>query len=1294
MADKVLIAKLNNNNYHIWKYKLELLLIKEDLWDVVQTSEPKNDDSEWVKRDGKARATIGLLIEDNQIVHIKKESTANQVWKALENYHQKSTLSNKVNLLKKICNLKLQDNQSMEKHINDLENLTEQLSALGESIAENLLIAFLLSSLPESYNTLITALETRPEQDLTLSLVKNKLIEEFQRRGNFNEGKSIENLEKAMKTTKVGMHSENTKDRNSCFFCKKPGHLKQECRKYLKWKEKNPDKTKSTFHKVKLVSNECKENDDYCFHVVKQDEYENDVWYIDSGASSHMSSNESFFKTLNTEYNKNIVLADGNVLTTQGIGEGILKCNYGSRVRNITVKDVLFVPELKGNLISVAKLTQQGLKVIFENNSCSIYEDGILVTSAKLESNLYKLNLNKEIESLMKIEKENHSSNCIHQWHRKFGHRNPEDIKLLENKAKGIKLSNCPIKITCEECIKGKMSRTPFPQESLNKSEKVMDLIHTDLCGPMQTETPSKKKYFLTMIDDFSRYTVVYLLNNKSEVYSKFVQYIENMKTQKGVKPKCIRSDRGGEYISKDIKELFIKEGIECQMTAPYSPQQNGVAERKNRTLMEMTRCMLYDANMTNTYWGEALITANYLQNRLPTKPLLNDTPFNKWFGKQPDVSHLQIFGCKTYTKIPDERRRKLEPKAKCLTFVGYAENTKGYRLLDTETNRITISRDVKFLKDNELQSELKTDEIEDGYNTHTSEMNKNEDVIEIELTEQREENRSISETTPKQRISERSTKGIKPKRLIEEANIVTENMEEPRNYNEAINNKYRDKWIVAMNEEFKAFERHKVWELTKLPEGKKAVGSKWIYKIKYNEDGTVNKYKARLVAQGFSQKFGVDYDEVYAPVAKTTTLRTLLTIAGRRNMVVKHLDIETAYLNGDLSHEVYLKQPKGYEQENEEHVYKLLKNIYGLKQGAHEWNRKLNDFLILNKFIRSDNDPCLYSKCIGKDWMYLLVYVDDLICVAQSLKEIEHFKADINQHCKIKDLGELKYYLGLQFERESDGIFKMHQTKYIERKLKEYGFEECKPSNIPMDPEYQKENLETEMMKSNEKYRSAIGSLLYLATNTRPDIMISTSILARKVSNPSERDWSEVKRVFKYLKGTKNEYLKLGATDGKGNLVCYVDADWGGDCKDRKSNSGYCFNVYGSTIHWSSKKQQTVALSSTEAEFVALAEAAREGIWIERILNDLHENLPNPLKFYEDNQSCIKMLESEKFNQRTKHIETKYHFICDLKKDRTIEVEYCPTEDMIADMLTKPLNKIKLQKFRESIGLNDSRTN
>lgn len=708
-----------------------------------------------------------------------------------------------------------------------------------------------------------------------------------------------------------------------------------------------------------------------------------------------------------------------------------------------------------------------------------------------------------------------------------------------------------------------------------------------------------------------------------------------------------------------------------------------------------MARCMLIEARLPNKYWGEAVSTANYIQNRLTTR-VTNITPFEVWNKRKPDLKHIQVFGTKVFAHIPKTNRRKLDIKAKELTFVGYAENIKAYRLLDTVTDNIVISRDVIFLN-NEQTVEINFKEEKTSNQDLDDKINED---IEIKIDQEYDEECTFDNADSEKendqnnqlRRSKRESKGLPPQRYGHTANIAVSNIEEPDTFESAISGSMKSSWVKAMNNEMKSLMDANTWTLVDLPNDKKAIKCKWVYKIKVDAEGNIAKYKARLVACGYAQEYGVDYYEIFAPVARQTTFKTLLAVASSRNLIIKHFDVKNAFLNGKINEIIYMEQPKGFvDNDKKGMVCKLNNNIYGLKQAARIWNQKLDKILKDAGFKQSKIDLCLYTK-INKDCTtYITIYVDDILIASDKETQIYEIATKLKKNFELTDLGCLNYYLGIKVERDRNGIYYISQAAYIDKVINIFKMTDAKPSKIPLDTGYYKIKEKGEKFNNCKLYQRLIGSLLYIATNTRLDIAASVAILSRKLTNPSNIHRLEAKRILRYLKGTKDLKLKLGKFKGNNNfLLGFSDADWAQDGSDRKSNSGYIFKFNDGCISWACRKQPCVALSSTEAEYVALCEACQEAVWLRNLLQDFDEKQFSPTTIHEDNQSCIKLVDKENFSKRTKHVATKYHFIRDLFEKEITVYEYCPTEAMLADLLTKPLCAKRLKSLREQNGLTD----
>lgn len=497
-------------------------------------------------------------------------------------------------------------------------------------------------------------------------------------------------------------------------------------------------------------------------------------------------------------------------------------------------------------------------------------------------------------------------------------------------------------KSLCEACIIGKHHRDKFPKASSWRATKPLMLVYADICGPMQTPSLSGSKYFLLFIDDFSRKTWVYFLKEKSEAFGCFKRFRAMVEKESNCSILKLRTDRGGEFLSTEFEAFCSSLGIQRQYTARYTPQQNGVIERKTRTIVEAARSMLNQKSLPKKFWAEAVGVAVYLLNRFPTQALGDLTPYEAWHGRKPNVSHLKTFGCIGYAFVPAELRRKLDEKSQKCIFVGYSKETKGYRLFDPISENLVISRDVIF---NEQDAWNWDDVPQPKYMLDVGDMEPTTS-LEVPTTESPPD-------SPPRSLAE-----------IYESCQYASLASEPGCFEEAINN---EEWCVAMEAEIKAIERNHTWSLVELPEGKEAIGLKWVYRSKFHPDGSLQKHKARLVAKGYAQVAGIDFTETYAPVAHFDTIRTLLAVAANNRWEVFQLDVKSAFLNGDLLEDVFVEQPQGFILKGEEHkVYKLHKALYGLRQAPRAWYSKIDSYFVENGFRRSRDEHTLYVKSEG----------------------------------------------------------------------------------------------------------------------------------------------------------------------------------------------------------------------------------------------------------------------------------------------------------------------------------------
>ena len=519
----------------------------------------------------------------------------------------------------------------------------------------------------------------------------------------------------------------------------------------------------------------------------------------------------------------------------------------------------------------------------------------------------------------------------------------------------------------------------------------------------------------------------------------------------------------------------------------------------------------------------------------------------------------------------------------------------------------------------------------------------------------------------------------------IEEELLLAE-IDEPSTYEQATKEKV---WREAMKAEIEAIQKNDTWKLIELPPGHKAIGLKWVFKAKRDTQGKVVKHKARLIAKGYIQKFGVDFEDVFAPVTKMETVRLLLAIAANNEWEVHHLDVKSAFLNGILLEEVYVTQPPGFEKEGEEHkVYKLYKALYGLRQAPRAWYARLSKYLLNLGFTKCPFEHAVYIEREGSDVLIIGVYVDDLLITGTRVDSITGFKRQMNSEFEMSDMGKIAYYIGIEVE-QGQGYIEIKQTAYAKRILERAGMVDCKPVSYPMEPRIPLHKDENGKLVNPTEFKSLIGGLRYLV-HTRPNIAFPVGMVSRFMEKPTALHLSATKRILRYVKGTLSYGLVYTKSRGDYLLTGFSDRDFGGNIDDRKSTGGMAFYLNESLITWVLQKQHCVALSSCEAAFMAATAAACQGIWLQKLLSQVSEVLPGPVMLYIDNKSAIDLTKNPVFHGRSKHIDIRYHFIRECVEQGSIIVKHIKTEEQRADVLTKALHITKFEQMRKLLGVKD----
>ena len=447
--------------------------------------------------------------------------------------------------------------------------------------------------------------------------------------------------------------------------------------------------------------------------------------------------------------------------------------------------------------------------------------------------------------------------------------------------------------------------------------------------------------------------------------------------------------------------------------------------------------------------------------------------------------------------------------------------------------------------------------------------------------------------------------------------------------------------WTAAAEAEYHSLIENNTWSLVKLPPGRSTVGCKWVFKTKHHSDGTVDRYKGRLVAKGFTQKSGIDYHYTFSPVVRHSSIRALLAYGLNHNMIIHQMDVVTAFLNGKLEEEIYMDQPEGFIKPGTENlVCKLHKSIYGLKQSPRCWNLALDVYLKSLNFVQSTADPCVYVKTTQSEKTIIAVYVDDLIIMSDTNKTLAEVKLALSDQFKMKDMGQLHHCLGLNIEQTESKIL-LDQQQYIEQIINRFGMQDAYTVTTPADSSV-KLVKDDGISKPVDpvKYQEMVGSLIYAAVCTRPDIAQAVGEVSKYNAHPTEAHLTAVKRIIRYLKGTSHIKLTYQKSDNK-NIIGYSDANWAGDLDNRHSTSGNVFLMGGGAISWLSKRQNVVAASTAEAEYISLFHATQEAAWLQRLITDIDNNNGIlPIQVMVDNQAAIAMSKNASIKPRTKHID------------------------------------------------------
>ncbi|WVZ75718.1 hypothetical protein U9M48_023753, partial [Paspalum notatum var. saurae] len=839
-----------------------------------------------------------------------------------------------------------------------------------------------------------------------------------------------------------------------------------------------------------------------------------DMWIMDSGCSRHMTGHRKWFSNLNPMSTKEYIIFGDN-------GQGkVLGVGFVSLSAKLSVREVVFVRNLGFNLVSVLQLLDEGFEVRFKKGACYVLDaKETLVCSLLPFGQVFRVDLTS-VSGPARCLVASPSAD-IWKWHRRFGHLSFDLLVRLSSMGliRGLPKLKAEKDLVCHPCRHGKMvaaSHTPVSQVMTSYPG---ELLHMDTVGPTRVASVSEKWYVLVVVDDFSRFSWVFFMVFKDEAFGFVRDLVLRLRNESHKAMRAIRSDNGGEFRNSRFENFCRDLGLEQQFFSPYTLPQNGVMERKNCTLVEMAWTMLDEHRTPRRFWAEAVNTASYIANRIFLRAFLGKTSYELRFSRQPSIKHL----CFVLKKAG--HLEKFETRCLDGIFLGYASSSRAFRVWILEAKQVVETCEVSF--DETMPCTTPTFELSGDDEEGTPIFEDEEGAIDVgdsgasvsaaaavpsatssdddggplptassslpqqqaqaeagptedagEVTSEIVPSRQVQRDQPPHRmigdIHQRVTRSSVASLAFFSHSAYVASFE-PRDVSHALSD---PNWVNAMHEELENFEKNHVWDLVEPPPNCRPIGTKWVFKNKQGKDGMVVRNKARL-------KEGIDYEEIFAPVARLEAIRILLAFAASKGFKLQQMDVKSAFLNGFIEEEVYVRQPPSFESARfSDRVYKLRKAFYGLKQAPRAWYARLKSFLLKSGFVMSSVDKTLFLLSHGGDTLIVQIYVDDIIFGSSSHALVFSFAEQMSREFEMSLMGELQSKQGL--ERTF-----VHQAKYTRDILKKFNMGDSKPMTTPMSTNTALNADEDGEVEDQKEFRGMIDSLLYL-TVTRPDIQFA----------------------------------------------------------------------------------------------------------------------------------------------------------------------------------------------------------
>lgn len=1047
------------------------------------------------------------------------------------------------------------------------------------------------------------------------------------------------------------------------------------------------------------------------------------VYLVDSGATHSCVKERALF----SEYKpgKHVVrVADGKSIAA--VGKGIVKLDTlttDNKTLTITMNEVYHVPSFTNNIFSTARFTTgsgNGHTVLLgdKHNKFLVTPHGKVPLVD--EHNLVWLLAARPGKqptapspgSIPAAHDKPAQTMPRQLFHERLGHINFHDCARVAQQ-QNYKLTGRN-GVMCDVCEQTKMAKQPITDLAQRADVRPGAIIHCDIKGPVD---PSyhKRTYALVMVDEATRMVVVRDMVGKGNLVDALRGGFAAFAAAKIVigEGSMLHSDSESVFQAKGVSALLASKHVVGRASPPYTHERNGIAERKIRTLFDTTRALLRGADMSKRFWTIALQHAAFLLNHAPTTALGGRSPVAALAGSgvQVRLPQLYKFGSLVAVKIDDARRTALDDKSRVGIYVGHNTLSNSHRVLLLNKNRWDVVDTIHCrINENVKGISALRDACARDDGDHLSAPVLGAPTAAVPAAAPVPIPAPAPAPAPAPPPAPTPASFPTGTRLDESHDPLLDDFDDvrayvsavaadgglPRTYAEAMKGERAGKWSVAIQTELTSLIDNKTFETvpaTSVPHGAKVLDSRWVLTEKTDDSGA-KREKARLVVRGDRQRAGLDYEpaELYAPVIGGTAVRAMLAVAAANDYELDKMDAVTAFLNAPLQERLYMRVPAGFDAPPGS-VLRLNKSLYGLKQAPRYWNRTLHDWLIKRGLQQSAVDQCLYFQP-GKLWV--LFWVDDFLVMSPSKADKDQFKAEISQRFKMRDLGPVQSFLNMQVTRDrSARTLHLRQDNHIRDVLERFGQADAKPAPTPLPPHcvMRKAANDSELLPPRFPYRALVGSLLYIAMWTRPDIAYAVSQVARFQQAPTQQHWEFAKHIVRYLKGTQHLGLTYSAADANGAvqhspvLRGYADASWAEDPDERLSHSAHLFTLANAAISWRSARQRLVTLSSTEAEYVALSDASREALFLRNLLVDfIPSTRKQPVTICEDNQSTIMQASNLASSDKSKHVAVHYHFVKQHVALGDIALQHIPTAEQPADALTKSLDRNKVSQFRQSL--------